>query len=330
MITKRLIAPFALMAVLVSATTLVASTDPGLDSSVVKEGPVTLRASVNKQVAQVADPVQYVLEVLAPRKTRVELPKLPEKLGDFDISDTEMLRDIPSAENPDQRQWILRATLETIKTGSLDIPSLDVHFAVDENSTTFETVRSEPLQIQITSVLEDRADPTKFRDIKDAVDVAVPEESSRAWVAWTLGGTGAAAVIALATVLLASRKRGPTPAAWALDEINDLRQLLSDDSADVELTYNELVDVVREFFELQYNVPTLTRTSPEVLAEAAERVRLGEAPRQRLSSLMSVADEIKFACYGVDKQQMEQAFDDARDFVLECEQHREALERESA
>ncbi|TWU25863.1 hypothetical protein [Bythopirellula polymerisocia] len=330
MILSKRILPFALLVTLTSVTSLVARADSSLHRSQVRQGPVTLSVSVDKVVAQVVDPVQLVLEVTAPQGTHVEMPRLPEKLGDFEVRDSETLRDIPRAENANDRLWILKATLETIKTGSVEIPSLDVHFSTLENATVFETVQSQPIEIQITSVLEDRSDPTKFRDIKDVVDVAVPEESSNAWVVWTVAGVSIAAAVALAAVLLTRRNRGPTPAAWALAQIEDLQQLLSDSSADPELTYNELVNVVREFFEYEYNVPTLTRTSHEFLLEAAKTVQLGDTPRQRLASLMAVADDIKFACHGVDNQQLQQAFEDVKAFVLECEVHREALEREDA
>lgn len=317
-----------LLATLAAATSLAAAADPNSRRSVVKQGPVTMSVRVDKQVAQVADPVQLVLEVTAPRGARVELPRLPERLGDFEIRDRETLRDIPAAGNTNDRLWVLKTTLETLKTGSLMIPSLDVHFAADEKATTFETIRSEPIEIQIASVLEDRADPTKFRDIKDTVDVAVPAQESSRWLAWIAAGGGAAVAVALAAVVLARRKHGPASSAWALAQIDDLEQLLSDDAADTQLVYNELVDVVREFFEVEYNVPTRTRTSREFLTEAAKTVRLGETPRQRLASLMAVADDVKFACYGVGTEQMQQAFEDAKAFVLECDEHREALERE--
>ncbi|MCA9238373.1 MAG: hypothetical protein KDA44_23030 [Planctomycetales bacterium] len=317
-----------LLTMLAAVTSLAAEAGAGSQRSVVTQGPVAITVSVDKELAQVADPVQFVLEVTAPRGTRVELPRLPEQLGDFEVHGRELVRDVPAADNASDRQWTLKATLETLKTGRLEIPSLDVHVAADGNATAFDTIRSKPIAVQVASVLEDRADPAKFRDIKDTVDMAVPDDASSSWLAWTLGGSGAAVASALAAVLIARRKRGPTPAAWALGQIDDLEQLLADESADPELVYNELVDVVREFFELQYEVPTRTRTSPEFLTEAANTVQLGEAPRQRLASLVSVADDIKFACYGVGNQQSEQAFADARAFVLECDQHCEAVEEE--
>lgn len=324
---RTLIAATAMFAVMVPMTALAAVNDANVHRTVAADGPVKLTVSVDKVSAQVADPIELVFKVEAPRGTRVEMPRLSNELGGFEVRNTEALQDIPSAENADERFWELRTTLETIKTGHLEIPALDVHFAEDATATTFKTLRSKPIEIQITSVLEDRADPAKFRDIKDTVDLAVPERTSRVWIVWTAGGVGVAVAVVLATLLVARRKRGPSPAAWALGQIVDLEQLRANDSADAELIYNELVDVVREFFELEFNVPTLSRTSREFLAQAAKTVGLGETPRKRLASLMSIADEIKFARYGANEKQIRQALANAKAFVGECEQHREALER---
>lgn len=322
------IAAFLLLAMLVATTCLAADTAADSPKSVVNQGPVTLSVSVDRQLAQVAYPMQLVVEVTAPQGTRVELPRLPEQLGDFDVRGQETLRDLPTAASSDNRLWVLKATLETLKTGQLQIPALEVHFATNQQATAFESIRSKPIEIQIASVLEDRPDPTKIRDIKDTVDLPVPEQGSSAWLSIALGGIAAGVAAAIAMMLLAKPRRGIAPAAWALEQIDDLEQLLADETADTQLIYNELVDVVREYFEFEYDVPTRTRTSAEFLTEAAHTVQLGETPRRRLASLVSIADDIKFACYGVGSSQIQQAFADARAFVEECQQHREALETE--
>ena len=72
----------------------------------------------------------------------------------------------------------------------------------------------------VAPVLENRADPTKFRDIKETVDIAVPEVGSHKWIVWTAAGVGAVVVLAMATLAIVRRKRGPTPAEWALASIS--------------------------------------------------------------------------------------------------------------
>lgn len=299
-------------------------------TSTVADGPVKVDVRVDRDSAQVAEPIRLVLEVEAPRGTHVELPQLAEKLGDFDVEASERTRDIPATANGDSRRWSLTATLETIKTGKLEIPALDVHYAIGKDASAYKTLATKPVAIVIKSVLENRADPTKFRDIKSTVDVAVPELDSNRWVAWTAAGVGGAVALALATLVIVKRKRGPSAAEWALAAIADLERLPITNNADAETAYNEVVDVIREFFELEFGVPTMSRTTREFLTQAAKIVRLNQTAHDRLAALASIADEIKFARLGVGEQQVRQALEQAKAFIAECEAHRRALEKEAA
>ena len=299
-------------------------------TSTVADGPVKASVRVDRDSAQVAEPIRLVLEVEAPRGTHIELPQLAEKLGDFDVEASDRTRDVPATANGDSRRWSLTVTLETIKTGKLEIPALDVHYTTDKSASTYQTLATKPIAVDIKSVLENRADPTKFRDIKSTVDLAVPELHSNRWVAWTAAGVGGAVALALATLVVVKRKRGPSPAAWALAAIADLERLPIARSADAEAAYNEVVDVIREFFELEFNVPTMSRTTREFLTQAAKIVRLNQTAHDRLAALASIADEIKFARLGVGEGQVRQALEQAKAVIAECEAHRRAIEKEAA
>jgi len=300
-----------------------------LPESTVSDGPVTVAVRVDHDSAQVAEPVQLTLVVSAPKGTRVKLPQLTERLGEFDVRGTEQTNDIPAADG-NLRRWSIATTLETIKTGTVEVPALDVHFATAANPSSFRTLTTKPLTAEIKSVLEDRPDPTKFRDIKETVDVAVPETHSYAWVGGTAAGVGAAVAVALATLVIVKHRRGPSPAQWALAAIADLRGLPIANSEDAEATYNEVVDVLREYFELEFNVPTLAKTTREFLTETTKYVKLDQTSRDRLASLASIADEIKFARLDVGEAQVGQALDQAEAFVHECEAYNRTAQKEAA
>src|SRR6188472_3968306 len=76
------------------------------------DGPVKATARINAATARVAEPIQLILEVDAPRGTRIELPAKADRLGDFEVRRSERNLDIPSATQADKRSWILRLTLE--------------------------------------------------------------------------------------------------------------------------------------------------------------------------------------------------------------------------
>ena len=136
----------------------------------------------------------------------------------------------------------------------------------------------------------------------------MPETHSYAWLGWTAAGVGGAIAIALATLAVVKRQRGPSPAAWALAAIADLEQLPIANSADAEAAYNEVVDVIREFFELEFNMPTLVADDARISHRSDEsRSAWNRLSRDRLASLASIADEIKFARLGVGEPQVRQA-----------------------
>ncbi len=295
------------------------------------DGSVKVTARLSTATARVAEPIQLVLEVEAPKGARIELPAKTDRLGEFEVRHSQQTLDIPSAREAGKRSWIMRSTLESIKTGELTVPSLEVHYTTDAASPTFKTLSTPPLKVQITSVLENRPDPTKFRDIKQTVDVPVPPAVSREWIAWTCGGVaGTVTALLLALAVVKRRRRGPSPAAWALASIEELEQVDVSQTAGAEAVFNEVVDVVREFFELEFNVPALPRTTREFLAEASNEVGLPEVASKRLSWLASVADEIKFARLGVGEEHLKHAFAQAKAFINECEAHRRATTKGAA
>src|SRR4051812_13682063 len=171
------------------SSTVLAGADAGTSlQSEASDGPVTVTASINTSSVRVAEPIQLVLEVEAPRGSRIELPAKTDRMGEFEVRRSERINDIPSASQAGKRTWILRLTLESLKTGEMAIPPLEVHYTTDAKSSSFKTLSTKPIRVHITSVVENRADPTNFRDIKQTVDVPVPAADSRSWIAWTCGG----------------------------------------------------------------------------------------------------------------------------------------------
>src|SRR4051812_37482969 len=49
------------------------------------DGPVKVTARINTSTVRVAEPIQFVLEVEAPRGTRIELPAKTDRLGEFEV-----------------------------------------------------------------------------------------------------------------------------------------------------------------------------------------------------------------------------------------------------
>ncbi|MCA9170134.1 MAG: hypothetical protein KDB23_20800, partial [Planctomycetales bacterium] len=124
--------------------------------------------SASKSNVQVAEPFAVELTVVAPEGTQVTLPPVAAQLGEFDVVDHHDIADVPVAGG--QRIWTRRLTLESIVTGKWEVPVMDIQ---TRTGSTAQIVRSEPIPIHVASVLEGRADPSKFRDIHSVVDLPV-------------------------------------------------------------------------------------------------------------------------------------------------------------
>jgi hypothetical protein len=296
-------------------------------SAVVTAGPVSVMSSIDKATASVAEPIQLKLIVQAPPGSRIAWPPLDKTLGMLELTHLTKSNDVPSDSNPNLREWVLQLTLESIKTGDLAIPPIDIRYATDSNAE-FQAIQSSPLRVHISSVLEERPDPKRFRDIKQTVDVQVTPASSKSWVLWASGSATAVALLLMATAVR-RRNRGLAPAAWALASIADLEGKGAAE-ADATCRFNEVVEIVREYLEIEFGVDALSRTTNEFLSGAVYEIDLPPKTTERLKWLASVADEIKFARLDIGTQHFEQAIVQAKALVAECDQHRRTIEKGAA
>jgi hypothetical protein len=296
-------------------------------SAVVTAGEARVTSSLDKATASVAEPIQLKLVVEAPQGSRVEWPALDKKLGSLDLIRVKKLNDVPLATGTNLREWVLQLTLDSIKTGDLAIPPIDIRYAPNADAE-FQSVPSSPLQIHISSVLEDRADPTRFRDIKETVDVPVAPPSSKRWVYWA-GGTATALALLLVAFAVKRRSRGIAPVAWALASIEEIERL-DPNEADVTSRFKAVVDIIREYLGLEFGVDTLTQTTSEFLSGASAEIDLPSQTTERVKWLAAVADEIKFARLDVGAKHFDQAVAQAKALVAECDQHRRAVMKGAA
>lgn len=297
-------------------------------SAVVTSGEARITTSVDKTTASVAEPIQLKLVFQAPQGSRVEWPALDKKRGPLDLTHVTKSNDVPSATSSSLREWVLQLTLDSIKTGDLAIPPIDIRYAPNAKAD-FQSIQSSPLQIHISSVLEDRADPSRFRDIKQTVDIPVAPTNSSKWMIWTAGGTTAAVALLLVAIAAKRRSRGPAPSAWALASIEEIERM-APTQADMTSRFNGVVDIVREYLGLEFGFDTLSQTTAEFLTAAADEIDLPTQTTERLKWLASVADEIKFARLDIGTQHFQQAVAQSKALIAECEQHQRAIAKGAA
>jgi hypothetical protein len=258
---------------------------------------------------QVAEPFTLESTVTAPTGSKVDFPSIGKSLGKFDVSDQVIRADVPSADEVNQRIWTQRLTLESIVTGDIEIPSLEI---VVRRGANVQILKTEAIPIRVASVLENRADPTKFRDIQSVVDITVPKTVSHAWIWWTLGGFGVLATAALMLITVANRKTWITPNVWVFRELDQLRHSDAMRSSDSELVTENLTSILRDYLELQFTIASPMQTTKELLHEIEANKLMSAEMAKGFAALFENADLARFSGLQLSSPELTKTIDDAQ------------------
>ncbi|MCA9156747.1 MAG: hypothetical protein KDA72_00390 [Planctomycetales bacterium] len=287
-------------------------------------GQATIVATASAAKVQVAEPFTLEWTVTASADAKVAFPTISKQFGDFDVDKSTDLFDIPSANSADTRTWTRRLTLESIVTGELTIPELEVQ-VTDKSGQ--QVLKSNSLTINVTSVLEERGDPTKFRDIQSVVDVDLPKSRSDAWFWWTVGGVTGLSLLAIVAVTAMRRRSWVTPKAWAFQELGKLETEAEVGSADSETAACKLSDILRTYLLLEFGIAESGHTPEELLQAIHSNDSIGSAASDQLSELFSLADQAKFAGLSLSLMELESALSDARKLIVQIAEVNEMRSR---
>lgn len=269
-----------------------------------------LKATLSKDSVQVAETFTLQLKIIADEGTQVFFPNLVERLGEFDIIGHRDLFDIPSASSDQRRTWTRILTLECIATGIQSIPSIEVSVVHDEDA---QTLRFDSIPIEIISVLEDRAVPTDYRDIKPLIDVEpskVQPASSSSWIWWALGGTAGTFLFASLLIAVVRRRRSIHPATWARNEFEKLRASITISEVSHQVLVTELVAILRDYLGMHWDESAPVQTTNE-LVKSAEKNGLTHESIKLLSELLELANQSKFAGLNLTDEELTTAIDQA-------------------
>ncbi|TWU19639.1 BatD family protein [Allorhodopirellula heiligendammensis] len=276
---------------------------------------ITTQASTT--TVRVAQPFTVRWTVVAPTGSKVMFPKRGLQLGDFEVLGVSDQFDVPQAGTNATRTWTRQMTLETIQTGDLVIPDLEIRIQSARGSDTAEStaLRTQSLTIHVASVLEDRADPTQFHDIQPVVDVDIPTEPARNHLAWALGGTVGVAVLAIASVIVVRKRNSMTPQTWALGELAELQLATRTGEAGADEATLRLSGILHDFLLLQLDMDEGGRTTHELLDTVSDKHTVAREIIDRIGVLIKLADDAKFAGQHLTQSELAAAIDESREII---------------
>lgn len=262
-----------------------------------------LTAQASASTVQVAEPFELQLTVTAPAGSQVTFPDAMQSSGPFEIVDTQDTLDVPLGPAGTDRTWTRRLQLESLVSGPLQIPALEIRVVVPDGAEP-HVLRAAPIDVRVTSVLEDRADPRQFRDIESVVDVAIPDSNAVVWPWWTAGGIAVVAVAAVG-LLIVRRRRTLTPAQWTLERIGELQTAVRSGEIDSDAALRELSDVLHHYLHSGLQPSATAGTLVELIEEAKRRGEIDSAAAQPILAAWSLADKAKFAGWQLSTEQLQ-------------------------
>ncbi|MCM2371376.1 DUF4381 family protein [Aporhodopirellula aestuarii] len=266
------------------------------DDSLVLERP---RVVVSTQKVAIAEPFTVRVEMIAPAGSRVAFAPVDETLGPFDVLRVADTPDVPApGMASDQRLWARILVLETLALGTQTIPPIEVSVQTGDENATTQTTKSEPLTIEVQSVLEpeEQAALNEFRDIEGEITlkkVAEPVDTDLQW--WPIAAVALGVAVGAFAVWYRRRDR---VMKWCRKRLAELRQQPISDAED----YIAASDLLKQVLHLgvmgrdRSKVSRLTTATPSTrrLIEMLGEQEYGDAELERLGTAFRYADRLKF------------------------------------
>jgi hypothetical protein len=283
---------------------------------VYERGPLTAHVRLDKTKIAIAETVLLQLEATASPRYEVKMPKVDETLlANFGLLNWDNLGRKLDPNNNVATTY--RYRLEPFLSGKFDIPAFTFVFQDVNDPNSRHEVVSEPISVEVTSLLgEDRAKLT-INDIEGVVEM--PARVSW-WGLWAAGGS--AVVIGPLVWWLIRRKRARQqvrifqPAhelAYAR-----LRALVVEglvEAGRVKEFYERISAILRHYIEDRFDLRAPERTTEEFLYELGRTDVLAPPDKQTLQEFLTHCDLVKFAKHAPSPSQIQQSFDLVKAFI---------------
>jgi len=283
-----------------------------------------VNANVDRAKVTIGDKINYKITVDFPEGMEVLPPEIKDEVGGLAVDD------LGIEESRNEKGRIIREiryVLETFNTGSYIIPAFDIKYKT-KPETEEAVVKTPEVFIEVVTTLDE--DASDVRDIRPPV--AIKKNYFRLYyiVAIVFG----VLAIAGAIMLFLYRKKQrevefvPEPLSAhqiAYNELESLRALKLISEGRIKEYYYRLSNIVRCYIESRFKLMAPERTTEEFLAEMTVTDRLAEEHKELISNFLEHCDTVKFAAYGPDSREIENAFNSAIKLVDET---REVLQKE--
>lgn len=282
---------------------------------VYERGPATVRVRVDKTKLTIADTVLLQFEATLQSGYKIEMPRVDRVLVNFGIVDWDNLGEKLDAKNHVVTTYQYR--LEPFLSGNYEIPAFTFEFHDANDPAAKHELTSEPIAVEVTSLLGDQRAKLVIEDIEDVVEMPRP---ARPWWLWTLAVLGVAAVPAGWLLLRGRRARQVVRIFKSAHEIAylRLRALVAENLVEqgrIKEFYERISGIVRHYIEDRFDLHAPERTTEEFLNELRFTEVFAPADKHVLEEFLTHCDLVKFAKHEPTTEQIQRVFDLVKDFI---------------
>lgn len=282
-----------------------------------ERGPVTVHVRTDKVKMTIAETMLLELEATVEPGYEVRMPKVGEVLKNFGIVDWDNL-----GEKLDQSNRVVSTyhyRLEPFLSGTFAIPTFTFDFFdVNNPEEKKYELTTEPIDIEVTSLLGEQRAELKIEDIEGVIEV--PKKASFWWI-WLLSvialmGAGTGFWLYLRRKRVKELVRLFKPAHELAYE--RLRALVKEDlvaAGRIKEFYERISNILRHYIEHRFSLKAPERTTEEFLAELAYTDVLPATDKERLGEFLEHCDLVKFAKHTPTTKQIQKTFDLVKDFI---------------
>ncbi len=282
---------------------------------VYERGPLTVHQRLDRTNLTIAETLLLQLEAAIEPDYEVQMPKIDKVLENFGIVDWDNLGTRLAQDNKVVTTYQYR--LEPFLSGNYEIPPFTFEFYDVNDPNQQYQLSTEPLSVEVTSLLGDQRAELTIADIEDVVEM--PAEASYRWL-WLLIPVAASGAVAIWLFLRSKRAKKLIRIFKPAHELAyaRLQGLVKDDliaKGKIKEFYERISDILRHYIEDRFLLRAPERTTEEFLAELRTTNLLAPNEKQTLEEFLTHCDLVKFAKYDPTKEQIQQTFDLVKVFI---------------
>jgi len=282
---------------------------------VYERGPATVHVRLDKTKLSIADTLLLQFEATLQSGYKIEMPRVDKVLENFGIVDWDNLGEKLDAKNDVVTTYQYR--LEPFLSGNYEIPAFTFQFHdVNDPNATHE-LTSDPIAVEVTSLLGDQRANLVIEDIEDVVEMPKP---ARHWWLLGLAAPVLAAIVAGAVLLACRRTKTVTGVYVPAHEIayRNLQALIARklvEQGQIKEFYERISGILRHYIEHRFRLHAPERTTEEFLAELRFANVFASSDKQVLEEFLTHCDLVKFAKHEPTNEQIQRTFDLVKDFI---------------